>query len=76
MKIRIKKYGVEIWDDISTTPRVSANGEVEQRTSINWRVRTIYFNPIEQLKQFIWTQIDEAFRKYAKNQNKTNRKKR
>ncbi len=70
MKIRIKKFGIEIWNDVSLTPKVRGKGTVELHESINWKVTTIYFNPIEQLKQFIWIQIDEAFRRYFPKEEK------
>jgi hypothetical protein len=57
MKIRIKKDRIEFWRDVS----------MKSKPVSNWKVTTIYFNPVEQLRQFIWCQIDEAFRKYAEN---------
>ncbi len=54
MRIRIKKFGIEFWRDVS----------LSSKSYQNWRVWTLYFNPIEQLRQFIWKQISEAFEMY------------
>ena len=38
IKIRFKKYGIELW---------------RENKPVGWKVWTLYFNPIEQLQQFI-----------------------
>jgi hypothetical protein len=56
MRIRIKRHGIEFW-------RTKMNVIDHMNRSKEWHIWTLFFNPVEQLRQFIWVQIDEAFRR-------------
>ena len=56
MKIRIRKYGIEIWRDVSRYPIHANDG---QTISLNWRVTTIYFNPVDYLRYFVRNEIND-----------------
>lgn len=62
MKIRIKRHGVDIWRKVDSGHKLLPEG--------GYIVSTIFFNPIDWLKSFIWIQIDVAFRRYGKFNNK------